>query len=333
MSMAGGGNTTGALTITGSSTAGQVTLTDTESQLTFTGFINGLNIYAQGVDTVSSPNEPFSVIIAFTDTSFTKAVQLLTFKEGTSGTGLANMELALLTLDSGSLSATDLGSSTLTGSAVMQHRYTPLTSSTNAFSSFNMVASGNSFLTYTDQANSGNSFLLSTYGFSIAGARANNDGFALMCGLFDGSNLDNFSGFEIFYNSTDSYAMSHSVLGTVANGALALNHQGTVSYAGSSLTASLSFTPINESSESNDGNVTITNNSEQLSTDSNDTGMLMGPVMFIGKHGSADHSLGILIFSDTTYSSYYGTSIGYDGNTWTEFYRGTKSTGDLQYQE
>lgn len=333
MSMSGNGSSTGSLTITGSSTAGQVTLTDNESGLQYSGYINGLNIYAQGVDTESSPNEPFTVIIAFTDTSFTKAVQLLTYKEGTSGTGLANMELVLLTQDSGTLTATDLGSATLTGSAVMQHKYVPLNSSTTGFSSFNMEASGNSFLTYTDNANSGNSFTLSTYGYSIAGARVNNDGFAIMCGLFDGANLDNFSGFEVYYNNTDSYAMIHSVLGTVANGAITLNHEGTYAYAGTSFTTSVLPTRLNESTEIDDGTIVITNSSELLSSDGGDTGMLMGPVMFLGKHGGNDYSLGVFIFSDSSYNGYYGTSSGYDGTAWSEFYRGAKTTGDLQYQE
>lgn len=332
MSMSGGGNTTGILTIQPSEVPGHVYLTDNENSQVYSGYINGLNIYAQGTDTVSNPNEPFSVIIAFTDTSFTKAVQLLTYKEGTSGTGLANMELALLTLDSGSLSAANLGISSLTGSAVMQHKYVPLGSSTTGFSSFNMEASGNSFLTYTDNSNSGNTFTLSTYGHSIVGSRVNNDSFAIMCGLFDGSNLENFSGFEVFYNNTDSYAKIHSILGTVANGSIALSHQSSVSYAGTNLTSSILFTSLNGTSETDDGTITITNNSELLTSGGGDTGMLMGPVIFLGKHGGNDYSLGVLIFSDSSYNSYFGPSSGYDGTAWTEFNRGAKSTGDLQYQ-
>ncbi len=324
---ASSGNEAGSYSIAGSSTPGEVTITS--GSQTFTGYINGLSIYYKGADT-SNGVAPFSNILTFTDSSFSEGVQLSMSKATTSDIGLAEMEVAKFSLSSGSLSATNLGSTAVNGSANLTHHYKSITDQETGSNNLQFITDGSSFIDISDPDTS-LGYNLHMYYNSFTGARVHSSGnYSILIGFFD-KHKTVYTGLEVgFAVENTSFSWADAVFGEV-DGLISVTHNPVHSYTGNTLTVSSAYTPFNESTEVIDSNITFDITEEALDIDSGSgKGVLMGPIMFFGSHSFSDHSLHIYNFDDSVYTNYYSPSAGFDsGGSWSEFQHGSKVSGDL----
>lgn len=323
------GSETNSYTIAGSSTPGVVTVTSNGQN--YTGYINGFSIYYKGADTSGGNVSPFSNVLTFTDSSFTQGVQISMQKETTSGSGVAEMEVAKFTLASGSLSATDLGHTDVTGSVTLDHSWKSLTDSSSGSDNLDFISNGNSFIDVSEPNDPSPGYKLHMYNTLFTGAQVHTSGnYSIILGVFD-ENKTVYTGMELGFDADDTSSWADAIFGEV-NGTISVTHSPVHTYAGNTLSVTNSYTPLNEISEITDSNLDIIITSESLSVNSSDgSGILMGPVMFFGSHTAQDHSLHIFSFDNTTYSNYYGPAVGFDGGStgWADFQHGSKASGDL----
>lgn len=317
------------MTISAGSGAGEVELVWNGS--TFTGTGSGLVLFLSGEGSGLTIN----LVIVFLDDTFGQAVASIMHVDSLSNGGF---ELARFDRSSGDFAGSNYNHTTVTGSTTYASTYTDMNLNDTETNNYPISGDGDSIGTLGFNSDSYDMYFHNRFfAFSYIDA----DGtYGVFYGLFEDDSLSNYIAFDAYKDTGD--VVQVGVSKGSGSGSLSVSHDPNYSYTGSSLNFSYSWHEFNSTDfATNDDTIQLSSRSGEAMTgiivgDSRAvTSQLIGPVLIGTVDVTSEDLFFLMMFDDTSYSSYQGHLIGQDNPTingrWGEFNQGSKTSGDLTY--
>ncbi len=324
---------TESITISAGSNAGEVSLV--WDDFTYTGIVVGLAMFISGDD----GTEKSSMVVVFTDDTFTEAVSSWTFLDTSGTTDTAGFELRHFEKASGDLSATNLHASTVTGSTTFSTTNIDIETNSTSIGSYTFSGDGDSIGAFVDGSENEDLFVYNRF-FTFAYARSDGS-YGIAYGMFDDDTYSHLVGSYSHKDLNDVVEVG-AFEGT-GSGTFSVEHTPVYDYSGSSLASYYGWYEYNTAEfEVDDDVFSFTSRSGEVLSGviENETtsivGQLIGPVVLATYLNNSEQLFfGYKVYSDANYSDYFGGLVGHDipssDGRWGEFSIGAKQSGDLSY--
>lgn len=329
---------TGTMTITAGSNPGEMVVAEGGTTLGV-GHLNGLALFLPVKD--SSYEDAY--VFIFTDTTFSEAVYLNTYKDVS--TGDVGADIGHLTKTSGTLTLSgDLGPTTLSSSGSFSDTWYAVGGSlVNPDDTGNgsvTISSGSGPYGFFSDADN-NAARMYFYGRMYCYASADEVGnISLGFGAFVDDNYERYTGISAGLDASDNSGWMDAVRGVVSSTGYSFSHDPGYDYDGSSLTFTNNSKDIvgGGTNADNFSMNTSSTDDETLSLTVGSTGystkvFQAGPVVMVPFRSSdSDFSFSLFIFEDNSLTEFTGMAAGVDGTgIWADFHSGTNGAGTKIY--